>query len=48
MIIELKGRIDSNNASQVETDISRQLAGKNEIEVILDAAALDLEIQAGL
>ncbi len=48
MIIELKGRIDSNNASQVETDISRQLDGKNEKEVILDAAALDYISSAGL
>ena len=39
--IPLNGRIDSNNASQVEKQIQEQLEGKNANEVVLDASGLD-------
>ncbi|MBE6990339.1 MAG: STAS domain-containing protein [Ruminococcaceae bacterium] len=46
--IELAGRIDSNNAAQVEADILARLAGKKAVPVTLDAAALDYISSAGL
>ena len=48
MTIELKGRIDSNNASQVEKSILAQLEGKSREAVVLDAAALEYISSAGL
>ena len=46
--IELKGRIDSNNASLEEERIQRELAGKGQIPVVLDASGLDYISSAGL
>ena len=46
--IPLNGRIDSNNASQVEKQIQEQLEGKNANEVVLDASGLDYISSAGL
>ena len=48
MTIELKGRIDSNNAPQVEKEILEQLAGQNNTAVILDASGLEYISSAGL
>ena len=48
MKIELRGRIDSNNAAAVEQDILTQLAGGNAQEIILDAADLEYISSAGL
>ncbi len=48
MNIELKGRIDSNNASAVEKDILDQLAGTAAQEIVLDAANLEYISSAGL
>ena len=48
MTIELKGRIDSNNAAAVERDILAQLEGKGGETVVLDAAGLDYISSAGL
>ena len=48
MNIELKGRIDSNNASAVEKDIMDQLAGTAAQEIVLDAANLEYISSAGL
>ena len=48
MKIKLNGRIDSNNAPQVERSVMEQLAGKNGEAVVLDAAALDYISSAGL
>ena len=48
MTIELKGRIDSNNASQVEKSILDQLEGKSREAVVLDAAGLEYISSAGL
>ena len=48
MILELKGRIDSNNASQVERELLAALDGKGDTPVVLDAAALDYISSAGL
>ena len=48
MIIELKGKIDSMNAGQVENEILDQLTGLGECEVVLDAAKLDYISSAGL
>jgi uncharacterized protein (TIGR02172 family) len=47
MKIELNGRIDSNNAAEVEKGILDQLCGADEA-VVLDAAALDYISSAGL
>lgn len=48
MKIELKGRIDSNNASQVENEILGKLSGKQDEPVELDAEALEYISSAGL
>ena len=44
----LTGRIDSNNAAQVEEEIRRQLAGRDSAPVILDAQQLEYISSAGL
>ena len=46
--IALTGRIDSNNAAAVEKEIFDQLAGKENVPVILDAAGLEYISSAGL
>ena len=48
MKIELKGRIDSNNAAQVEKRILEQLAGQEDTSVVLDASGLEYISSAGL
>ena len=48
MTIELKGRIDSGNAAQTESEIFRQLQGAGEEPVVLDAGALEYISSAGL
>ena len=48
MTIELQGRIDSNNAAQVEKEIMAQLAGQNGVQVVLDAVGLEYISSAGL
>ncbi len=47
-VIRLAGRIDSNNAPQMEKDILEQLAGSGQKAVILDAAELEYISSAGL
>ena len=46
MTIQLKGRIDSTNAAQLEQTLQQQIAGQT--EVVLDAQALDYISSAGL
>ncbi|MBR3290410.1 MAG: STAS domain-containing protein [Clostridia bacterium] len=46
--IALRGRIDSSNAAAAEQDIGAQLAGKDGMPVVLDAAALEYISSAGL
>ncbi len=46
--IALTGRIDSNNAPQVEKDILEQLAGQGQVSLILDAEELYYISSAGL
>lgn len=48
MTIELTGRIDSNNASQVENEIMAQLTSDSDPNVVLDAASLEYMSSAGL
>ena len=48
MKIELKGRIDSNNASQVEKEIRDRLAGHSDAAMTLDATDLEYISSAGL
>ena len=48
MTIELRGRIDSANAAQTEQNIQKQLEGRGETSVVLDAAALEYISSAGL
>ena len=48
MKLELKGRIDSNNAVQVEKEMWDQLTGQNDVEVVLDATDLEYISSAGL
>ena len=48
MMIELQGRIDSNNAAQTEKEILAQLSGGDAESVVLDAAALEYISSAGL
>jgi anti-anti-sigma factor len=48
MKLELKGRIDSNNAVQVEKEMWDQLTGQNDAEVVLDATDLEYISSAGL
>ena len=46
--VVLSGKIDSANAAKTESEISEQLAGKSDIEVILDATGLEYISSAGL
>lgn len=46
--VVLDGRIDSNNAAQIETEIQTKLASKDTACVILDAETLDYISSAGL
>ena len=46
--INLFGRIDSSNAANTETDIMAQLAGKGDVDIILDASNLEYISSAGL
>ena len=48
MTIDLKGRIDSNNAAQVEKEIFAQLADSGASSVVLDAEELEYISSAGL
>ena len=48
MKLELKDRIDSNNAVQVEKEMRDQLTGQNDVEVVLDATDLEYISSAGL
>ncbi|MBR5740553.1 MAG: anti-sigma factor antagonist, partial [Firmicutes bacterium] len=48
MKIELKGRIDSNNAPQIENEIMEKLAGEKGEPVEIDAAGLEYISSAGL
>ena len=48
MTIELKGRIDSNNAPQVEKEIGLQLQGHTGEPIVIDAAELVYISSAGL
>ena len=48
LTIILSGRIDSTNAAQTEADIQAQLAGKGNVEVTIDASALEYISSAGL
>ncbi len=48
MTVKLNGRIDSNNAPQVEQELMTALAGAADEEVVLDAAALEYISSAGL
>ena len=48
MKIELKGRIDSNNAPQIEKEIMDQLEGKHDTSVVIDASKLVYISSAGL
>ncbi len=46
--ITLRGRIDSNNAAETEKELLAQLAGKDEVSVVLDASELFYISSAGL
>ena len=46
--ITLSGRIDSNNAREVENEINAIIEGKSEMSTIIDAAKLDYISSAGL
>ena len=48
MTIMLKGRIDSNNAAQMEKEILRQLEDSKEESLVLDASELEYISSAGL
>ena len=48
VLIKLEGRIDSSNAAQTEEKIMKQLEGKKDVSVILDAQDLDYISSAGL
>ena len=48
MNIELTGRIDSGNASVVETEIEGKLAGLGDCPIVLDASKLEYISSAGL
>ena len=48
MKIDLKGRIDSNNAAAVEKDILSQLEGSTEKTIVIDMQELDYISSAGL
>ena len=46
--LEFSGRIDSNNAAQVEADVLAQLSGKDDPEVVVNIAGLEYISSAGL
>ena len=46
--IELKGRIDSNNAAEVEKDLLEQLSAGAAEDVVIDAEELEYISSAGL
>ena len=48
MIIELNGRIDSNNAPQIEKTVLEQLEGQDGAPVVIDAGGLEYISSAGL
>jgi len=48
VVLKLSGRIDSNNAAQVEKDLMEKLEGKKGVPVELDAEGLDYISSAGL
>ena len=48
MVIDLKGRIDSGNAAQIEREILTQLAEKGASNIVLDAESLEYISSAGL
>lgn len=48
VLINLKGRVDSNNASQVEQEIMAQLEGKEGAPVVIDMEELEYISSAGL
>lgn len=48
MTIKLSGRIDSNNAADVQNDIMTQLEGQNAETIVFDAEDLDYISSAGL
>ena len=47
-MLELTGRIDTNNAAQVEKELQEQLATQNETQLVFDAAGLEYISSAGL
>ncbi|MBO7730339.1 MAG: anti-sigma factor antagonist [Lachnospiraceae bacterium] len=47
-VIGLEGRIDSNNAAEVEKEIFTQLEGKENLPIVIDAEKLDYISSAGL
>ena len=47
-MLELTGRIDTNNAAQVEKELQKQLAAQNETQLVFDAAGLEYISSAGL
>ncbi|MBQ1507876.1 MAG: anti-sigma factor antagonist [Erysipelotrichaceae bacterium] len=48
MVIELKGRIDSNNAQQIESEVMGLLSGTTDTDIVLDAETLEYISSAGL
>jgi len=48
MMIELNGRIDSNNAPQIEKTVLEQLEGQDGAPVVIDAGSLEYISSAGL
>ncbi len=48
MIIELKGRIDSNNAPKLESDVFARLKAEKPTQIVMDAADLAYISSAGL
>ena len=48
LTIFLSGRIDSSNVGKIEENVQAQLAGKGNIEVVLDATELEYISSAGL
>ena len=47
-VVALKGRVDSNNAADVEQNIKSQLTGKEGLPIVIDADGLDYISSAGL
>ena len=46
--LELSGRIDSNNAAQVEAGLMEQLSGRDDTELVVNVAGLEYISSAGL